>query len=237
MAYTQFGASRSAINNAGLVLRDHWQSAVIADSVALDAAFEKAWLYRSEFQLPLTKVVMGMRSFLNTEGAPVVVAQRLKRMPTILDKLTRHPNMKLTYMQDIGGCRAILPGWDRQVMGRVLQRIERRKWDVKEVYDYIKAPKPSGYRGIHVVVMRDHRLVEIQLRSEAQHQWAETVERLGSRTGYNLKDGQGPEDLLHYLERAAYGTNLQELGRPVTTAFMLEFSRLQATVRHYFVRP
>ena len=38
-----------------------------------------------------------------------LVAQRLKRMPTIIDKLDRHPNMKLSTMQDIGGVRAVLP--------------------------------------------------------------------------------------------------------------------------------
>lgn len=42
---------------------------------------------RAQFIAPLTKVVMGLRSFVNTEGANPAgrVAQRLKRMPTILD--------------------------------------------------------------------------------------------------------------------------------------------------------
>jgi ppGpp synthetase/RelA/SpoT-type nucleotidyltranferase len=37
-----------------------------------------------------------------------IVAQRLKRMPTIIDKLKRYPAMQLTTMQDIGGLRAVL---------------------------------------------------------------------------------------------------------------------------------
>ena len=36
------------------------------------------------------------------------VAQRLKRMPTILSKLERQPTMDITRMQDIGGCRAVV---------------------------------------------------------------------------------------------------------------------------------
>jgi ppGpp synthetase/RelA/SpoT-type nucleotidyltranferase len=36
------------------------------------------------------------------------VTQRLKRLPTIVDKLARHPNMQLTTMEDIGGVRAVL---------------------------------------------------------------------------------------------------------------------------------
>jgi hypothetical protein len=35
------------------------------------------------------------------------VAQRLKRLPTILDKLTRIPTMSVTTMHDLGGCRVV----------------------------------------------------------------------------------------------------------------------------------
>ena len=89
-------------------------------------------------------------------------------------------------------------------------------------YDYIENPKPSGYRAVHVVVAREDHLIEIQLRTTEQHRWAETVERLGSQSGHNLKDGQGPEELLHYLERAAYGTALQESGQSLPQDFLAE---------------
>lgn len=38
-----------------------------------------------------------------------ICAQRLKRLPSIISKLRRNRNMKLSQMQDIGGCRAIMP--------------------------------------------------------------------------------------------------------------------------------
>jgi ppGpp synthetase/RelA/SpoT-type nucleotidyltranferase len=38
----------------------------------------------------------------------VIVAQRLKRTPSILLKLANHKTMRLSTMQDIGGLRAIL---------------------------------------------------------------------------------------------------------------------------------
>ncbi len=97
-------------------------------------------------------------------------------------------------------------------------RIDRRKWNVADEQDYIARPKDTGYRAHHVVVLRDDRLIEIQLRTSGQHRWAEEVEALGSRTGFNLKDGQGPKDLLDYLERAAYATDLQERGQPVPSS-------------------
>lgn len=43
-----------------------------------------------------------------TKYRGAIVAQRLKRLPTIIDKLQRQPNMDLTRMQDIGGVRAIV---------------------------------------------------------------------------------------------------------------------------------
>lgn len=179
---------------------------------------------------------MGLRSFVNSEGAPVVVAQRLKRMPTILDKLTRHPAMQLTRMQDIGGCRAVFPQGGFAYIEGVRRRMRRQRWDVVEEYDYIATPKGSGYRGVHVVVLRANRLIEIQLRTEAQHRWAETVEQLGSRAGHSLKDGQGPRELLQYLERAAYGTALQESGQPLPQDFLAEFAELTRRARPFLVK-
>ena len=233
--YTSWGGSRSQVDRAGQNVRE-WFRAPIALAPAINEAFDVVWKFRGEFQRPLTGVVMGLRSFVKSEGAPVVVAQRLKRLPTIVDKLDRHPHMELSRMQDIGGCRAILPAGDVQLFSRLRARMTKQKWDVMEEYDYVTAPKPSGYRGLHVVVMRDSRLVEIQLRTEGQHRWAETVERLGSITGYNLKDDQGPEELLHYLERGAYGTDLQERGLPLPHGFRDEFNELATLAQPYLVR-
>lgn len=235
--YTSWGASRKKVDKAGRVLREYWDGNRPLIDAEIESAFDMAWAYRSEFQTPLVKVVMGLRSFVKTEGAPVVVAQRLKRMPTILDKLTRQPTMQLTRMQDVGGCRAILPSGAYDVIDRVRERMRMRDWEVIEEYDYVAAPKLSGYRGVHVVVLRDARLIEIQLRTDPQHRWAETVERLGSRTGHNLKDGQGPKELLHYLERAAYGTEVQERGLTLSQEFREEFAELTRGAQPYLVRP
>lgn len=233
-AYTSWGASRSRVDKAGRVLRDYWTTPRLLDP-EVEEAFEVAWLYRNEFQVPLTKVVMGLRSFVKTEGAPVVVAQRLKRMPTILEKLARHPAMQLSRMQDIGGCRAILPPGGYTYIDRLRARIHRRSWNVVEEYDYVSAPKASGYRGVHVVVLRDNRLIEIQLRTDQQHRWAETVERLGSRTGFDLKDGRGPAELLQYLERAAYGVDVTERGLTLPAGFREEFAELTRRIQPYLV--
>lgn len=107
--------SRRQIDLAGERLRDWWfdfglsQELVVTDPV-LTAATGLFVSFREGFQVPVSKTAMGLRSFLRSEGAPVIVSQRLKRSPTILNKLGRYPAMKYSRMEDIGGCRAILPG-------------------------------------------------------------------------------------------------------------------------------
>lgn len=136
---------------------------------------------------------MGLRSVVNTERcARVEVSQRLKRVPTILDKLAREPTLALAKMQDIGGCRAVLSSIDE--VRRVEARLRKNRPPVR-YSDYITHPRSSGYRGVHVVVRYEghgvERSIEVQLRTQAMHDWAITVERLSGRLGRNLKrDGQ-----------------------------------------------
>ncbi len=193
-------------------------------------AIETIGQFRAQFTAPLTKVVMGLRSFVNTEGVDPAgrVAQRLKRMPTILDKLEREPGMNLARMHDIGGCRAILP--DEATIYSVVRRIRSRPrhiWGIVREYDYIKQPKSSGYRGIHLVVRRDGRLIEIQLRTPSQHRWALNVEAIDLSSRLGLKEGKGPESLQKLLEMSAYAMEATSKGETMSEAFDREFERLR----------
>ncbi len=180
------------------------------------------------------KVTVTMRGFAERESSEVIVSSRLKRLPTLLDKLGRHPNMKITRMQDIGGCRAILPGGLKEVAG-VLRRIQKN-WDVVEVYDYVGSPKPvTGYRATHVVVRRDGCLIEVQLRTPSQHEWALQIERTGSRLDLpHLKDGDGPKELVRYFELASYFLGIQDTGEAADESLNAEFRQLRGEVLGYF---
>ena len=57
-------------------------------------------------------------------------------------------------------------------------------------------------------------MIEIQLRTQGQHVWVEEVERVAARTGFALKDGRGPEELLEYYRVAAELIALTEPGYP-----------------------
>jgi putative GTP pyrophosphokinase len=159
---------------------------------------------------------------VKTAGAEQIVSQRLKRIPTILDKLGRHSNMKLTRMQDIGGCRAILP--DIATIYRVIARIEKSRQKIRTIFDYIETPKPTGYRAVHVVVERADRLIEVQLRTQRQHAWAAAIERLSGQPGFfRLKDGYGPEAAVEYYKVTSRVIAMQETGAPVDNDLAAEF--------------
>lgn len=144
--------SRGEINRAGRCLADWWVGDdEISDEVANAYGIVKT--YRASFRYPLVKVNMGARSMVQTAtGGPVIVSQRLERLPTILNKLGRHPGMNFARMEDIGGCRAILPSTTK--VEEVAQRMTGR-WDVVRDRDYVTQPRESGYRARHIVVDRD----------------------------------------------------------------------------------
>jgi ppGpp synthetase/RelA/SpoT-type nucleotidyltranferase len=137
-------------------------------------------------------------------------------------------------MEDIGGCRIVLP--TEQDVRRVADRILNRWGPDARLTDYITDPKPDGYRGLHIVERRDGRLIEVQLRTQGQHEWAEAVEELEPATGYRLKDGAGPVDLRQYLHTAAERIARAESGTPFTAEEEGEFGRLREQVRHYLHR-
>jgi len=201
------------------------------------SSLELLTLFRAEFQTPMKKVTVGLRQFVGYEcdpDVPITVGQRLKRSPQMVLKLSRHPSMKLSRMQDIGGCRAILQGHDE--VHRVAARIERN-WVIKHQKHYtLAAAAPSGYRALHIVVERDGRLIEIQLRTQRQHEWAEAIERTDKRLGMDLKSGRGPTDLLEYFRLAADGLAIEDAGETASLVFMRDFERARDAARPYFER-
>jgi hypothetical protein len=105
--------------------------------------------YRMAHAFPLNAVTVTVRKRALEVHPDAVVAQRHKRLPTILDKLERHPSMSVTTMQDLGGCRVVYESVaevDRLVDSlRVLARSRNK---VKRVYDYLRddpGPRESGY--------------------------------------------------------------------------------------------
>ena len=93
-------ASKRAINRAGDLVRVWWTDLDRpAESLAPDGEVVHALAlvnaFRTGFQGPLDRTAIGVRMMVDAEGHEVVVTQRLKRLPTLLGKLVRHPGMQL----------------------------------------------------------------------------------------------------------------------------------------------
>lgn len=225
-----FEPSRTAIDNAGIVLRNWWLGPDPELEGEVAEAFHLVWNFRRTFRSPLQKVTVGIRQFVQRESSAVIVGQRLKRVPTIIDKLVRLQKMKVTRMEDIGGCRAILPGGKPEIEG-VLRRMEKNRWTIKRFRDYIADPKETGYRAIHVVVQRDERPIEVQLRTPNQHRWAANVERAGAMIGFDLKDGVGPDDLVEFFRLLGDALAFQDEGLEPDEEHRDQFAILFTQVR------
>ena len=69
--------------------------------------------WRACHAYPLQVVKMTLLNRAKKIDPDALIAQRLKRRPSINIKLRDNPNMKLSQMHDIGGCRAVLSMSDR----------------------------------------------------------------------------------------------------------------------------
>ena len=120
--------SKSQVRKAGSTLRAFTQGKVSEQECL--AALEVIAEYRRTFADPLLKVNNGLRSFLATEGIEAEVSQRLKRMETIVEKVTyREKGLDLSRMGDIGGCRIVISDNNIPNIYRIRERIEYR-WGV-----------------------------------------------------------------------------------------------------------
>ena len=136
-----------------------------------------------------------------------MVSERLKRLDAIHLKLRRPENrqMKLSTMQDVAGCRAVV---DSLKAGRELASLYS-----KVSHDYITTPKPDGYRSLHIVEHYEPRSdaderyrgckIEIQIRSRLQHGWAAALETVDFVRKEKLKLGGGDQDWRRFFILAA----------------------------------
>lgn len=233
--------SKTQVDTAGQWLRDfielpieERQSRIAEDEARLMTVDEILEWWRREHAYPLTKVNAKLRHYLKPYGR-AKVTQRLKKWPTVISKLQRHPTMRLSAMQDIGGLRVVLP--NQEAVDAVADRL-RKNWRDQLVadYDYVREPKESGYRAIHLVVTQDDRRIEIQLRTPWQDMWAQSAEEDTARLGLGLKFGLGPDDLREYYRLIAEVITAREEGKLVDEGVVARLVKLHPEMRRDFNR-
>lgn len=224
--------SKGRIDRAGDALRAHQSREMPLSHDELVAELRVVEAFRAAHAGPLRTVAANLRYYVaEASGGPFIVGQRLKRMDTIRDKLDREPSMSLARMHDIGGCRAVLP--DQAAVDDVIERLRsQRRWDLlPRTWDYVNDPKPDGYRAKHLVRRKDGVLIEIQLRTEVQHVWAELVERMDRNLGTKLKSGRADPAVRALLARGAEALSAFELGALDRDATMTELQSIVDAAR------
>ena len=155
-----------------------------------------------------------------------LVAQRLKRVPSIVKKLEKNQGMQLARMQDIGGIRAVVNNINQV---RKLQETYTNgslTHDLIGVDDYIANPKASGYRSVHVIFKYKNLtetaynglFIELQLRTNLQHAWATAVETIGSFLNQALKSSEGSDEWLDFFKLVGAAFAIME-DSPVASEF------------------
>ncbi len=142
----------------------------------------------------------------------VSISDRLKRLPTIINKIQRQPKMRLHKMQDIAGIRIVCNDLDTvyKVKEALLQEAKNTKNKINKYTDYIQDCRNTGYRGMHMIYrynnpddeLHDYA-TELQIRTQRQHTWAMAVELASFILQEDLKSGKGENDWLEFFKNVS----------------------------------
>jgi ppGpp synthetase/RelA/SpoT-type nucleotidyltranferase len=150
--------------------------------------------YRRTFGPAYDRVAANLQRIIDVP----VSGRPAKSTSSIIEKLNRE-SIRLSQMQDIAGCRAIVADVPQQ--DRAVNAIVR---GLKNVAILDRREKPShGYRAVHLIVRVDGKPIEVQVRTSLQHVWAETSEKLADVLDPSIKYGGGPMSVRQILDRAA----------------------------------
>ena len=155
--------------------------------------------WRAAHAYPLNTFQITLRNRARRIDRYPLVAQRRKRVRSIREKLIRYPWLKLSQMQDIAGCRAILSSVENVYELVSMYKRGYSQHVLVSENDYIRKPKADGYRSYHLIYRYgdakhpdfQDRQIEMQIRSQMQHCWATAVETVDIFLRQGLKAHRG----------------------------------------------
>ena len=160
-------------------------------------------LYRSALKMAVAQLEILDEEFETMyDHSPIHhIEYRIKTLESITEKLQRR-GLEVTidniyaHIQDVAGVRVICNYLDDiYYMRRLLTRTE--SFGIQREADYIKEPKDTGYRSLHLIldvpiVISEgtlHLPVEVQLRTIAMDMWASLEHELRYKSERNFSDG------------------------------------------------
>ena len=218
--------TKTKIDRAGIALaKGEFRSE--EELLELEGVFDE---YRKSHLQPLSETTIALQNWLNTYGGSYYIAQRLKRKPQIVRKLNRL-SVRLTQLQDIGGCRIIVE--KNQDVERLRKFVEEKiskqsNFKLTRTTDYReKGRDDTGYRSLHLMLEKNGIKLELQIRSRIQHYWAESIERTSVIYGYHLKEKEGDQAVIGYFKKLSDIFYEIEAGREPHAQEKLELDQLR----------
>ncbi len=201
--------SKNTVDKAGDLLRKSLTENVDIQELLKAQDILSNW--RSSHSYIINTFQATLRDKTKRLNVECLIAQRLKRMPSILNKLRLRRTMRLSTMQDIAGIRVVV---DSIVdVNRIAEAYRQASFLHSRMPedDYIERPKPSGYRSLHQIYKYknarnpkyDGLFIELQIRTKVQHAWATAVETVDTFLKYSLKSSEGPEEWKNYFAQAS----------------------------------
>lgn len=230
------GYSRAQVDRAGEVLRS--ESASPSDRARARVIYGE---WRARHRVPLVALRGLLRERMRHAAAGGFGAQRLKRLWSVEAKLRRFPGLRLSRMQDIGGCRVVVSSAAEVAAVDRRCREGRQAHELSGARDYLAKPKADGYRGVHLVYrlhsetpergIANGLRIEVQIRSALQHAWATAVETVDVLRQTRLKiGGPGNDDWKRFF--ALMGTvHAREEGLPPVPGTPAALAAVRSEVR------
>ena len=236
MRWTTLKYKKSQYNKAGEILTKVTSSQNEKD---YDLIILNNW--RSSHSFPMNTFQTRLRRMSEKLDKNAIVVQRLKRVPSILKKLKRDQTktMKLSQMQDIGGCRSVL---NDVKMVKKLTNLYRKSRGLKHKRinekDYIQNPKEDGYRSMHLIYKYksdkkntyDGLLIEVQIRSKIQHAWATAVETVDLFTRQAIKSNEGEKEWMDFFKLVSSAFSIME-GEPQIKGTPTDLKELRKEIK------
>lgn len=184
---------------------------------------ELMMMYHSAIREVTTKLeILNDELSLNSKEIPIqFIKSRVKKPMSILNKLQKlekdiSVESIMTSLNDVAGIRVICSFIDD--VYKISDMLTKQDdIFVIEVKDYIKNPKPNGYRSYHLIIevpvffssKKELVRVEIQIRTVAMDFWASLEHQLKYKE--NLEDSQSIEDELKLCADTIAETDLKML--------------------------
>ena len=164
------------------------------------------------YQRNLTSLRESLERELQDLAPDAEIGSRTKRLETVVAKLQRRPDLALSQVTDLAGCRIIVStnAEQRAIVSQLLAI-----YDVQQVDDKSEDPK-FGYRAVHLDIRYRGQLMEVQVQTRNQHLW-QTVSELAAGYDISIKYGGGHPEIsraLRELSELAWRCDLEGTNLP-----------------------